>query len=443
VSVADGSGYDRTGDLPMTSARIVSLIAEREIRSRLRDKGFIVSSIVILVLILGSVVFQVVIQSGSNKVSLGIAGGPQGVSEAIQEQAEAFGLEAEVTEYDNADAARRAVEDEEIDAAVIDAESVVVYESLDDTLGAVINGAVNGVAISDRPADAGVGAGILAPVSLDVTALQPAAEEADESGFVTFVAILLLYMLLIFFGQFIAQGVVEEKASRVIELLLAAVKPWQLLAGKIIGLGVLAFAQLLIICAAGLGGAIGFDLLAEPGQAIVAVVQVLGWFTLGFTFIAALFAASGALVSRQEDLQSILLPLTLLLVAAFFLAITAGQNPNGTLATVSSFVPPLSTMVMPVRVSAGSVPWWQIALAIALMLVAIVGVVRVGGRVYAGALLGKGSVSSSRRLLPGSAFRDRNVRDRPRRAHVYGDLKPGILVRHRSPLNGAYVLEGT
>jgi len=374
----------------MTSSRIVGLIARREIRTRLKDKGFIASSIFIIVLIMGSVVFQVLIQSGASTVSVGVVGGPQELSSAITEQAAVFGLDASVTEYDDEADARQAVESEEIDAAVIDGESVVVNESLDDSLGAAIFGAVNGLVLAERLADAGVEPDILAPVSLDVSALQPAADEADEKGLVAFISILLLYTLLIFFGQFIAQGVVEEKASRVIEVLLAAVKPWQLLAGKIIGLGVLAFAQLVIICAAGLGGAIAFDVITVPGAAIATVVQVLGWFILGFTLVAALFAVCGALVSRQEDLQSVLLPMTLILVAALVLAITAGQNPNGTLAKVTSFVPVLSTMVMPVRVSTGSVAWWEIVLAVVLMLIAIAATVRVGGRVYSGALLGKG-----------------------------------------------------
>ncbi|MBA3280062.1 MAG: ABC transporter permease [Geodermatophilaceae bacterium] len=377
----------------MSSSRVVSLIARREILTRLKDKGFIASSIFIIVLIMGSVVFQVLIQSGASNVTVGLTGAPQGLSAAIQEQADIFGLDAEVIEYDDESAARAAVQGEEIDAAVIDGNSVLVSESLDDTLGAAINGAVNGLALARRLVDEGVDPTILQPVSLDVTALQPAADDAEEVGekaLVAFVSILLLYTLLIFFGQFIAQGVVEEKASRVIEVLLAAVRPWQLLAGKIIGLGVLALAQLVLICAAGLGGAIAFDILTVPGAAIATVVQVLGWFLLGFTLVAALFAVCGALVSRQEDLQSVLLPMTLILVAALVLAITAGQNPDGSLARVTSFVPVLSTMVMPIRVATGSVAWWEIALSVALMVLAIVVVVRIGGRIYAGALLGKG-----------------------------------------------------
>ncbi len=387
---ADTSSYDRTGDVRMTSSHIVGLVARREILTRLKDKGFIVSSIFIIVLIMGSVVFQVLIQSGASSVAVGITGGPQYFSAAIEEQADALGLDAEVTEYDDESTAREAVQSEEIDAAVVDGNSVLVNESLDDALGAAISGAINGLTLAQRLTDEGVNPDILQPVALDVMSLQPAADAADEKGLVAFVSILLLYTLLIFFGQFIAQGVVEEKASRVIEVLLAAVKPWQLLAGKIIGLGVLAFAQLLIICAAGLGGAIAFDVITVPGAAIATVVQVLGWFVLGFTLVAALFAVCGALVSRQEDLQTVLLPMTLILVAALVLAITAGQNPNGTLAKVTSFLPALSTMVMPVRVATGSVAWWEIVLAVILMLATIVAVVRIGGRIYSGALLGKG-----------------------------------------------------
>ena len=390
VETSTATSYDRTGDVRMSHSHIVGLVARREILTRLKDKGFIASSVFIILLIMGSVVFQVIVQSGATAVSVGVSRGPQQLSEAIAEQAAALALDAEVTEYPDEAAARQAVEDEEIDAAVIDAETVVVLESLGDDLAVAIGGAVNGLELGERLSEAGLDPSVLEPVSLNVTELQPAADAADEQAIVAFVAILLLYTLLIFFGQFIAQGVVEEKASRVIEVLLAAIKPWQLLAGKIIGLGVLAFGQLLIICAVGLGAAIGFDVIALPGAAIVTVVQVLGWFLLGFTLVAALFAVCGALVSRQEDLQSVLLPMTLILVAALFLAITAGQNPNGTLAKVTSFIPALSPMVMPVRVATGTVAWWEIVFAVLAMIVAIVAVVRIGGRIYAGALLRKG-----------------------------------------------------
>ena len=207
---------------------------------------------------------------------------------------------------------------------------------------------------------------------------------------IAFLGVAVLYGLLILMGQYVAIGVVEEKSSRVVELLLSTIKPWQLLAGKVIGLGLLGLAQLLVVCVAGLSAAIAFDVVAVPGDAIGTMAQVIGWFVLGYAFYAAVFAAGAALVSRQEDLQSVLLPMITLLVAAFFVAITAAQNPDGLLARITSFVPALSPMVMPVRSAAGNVAWWELVVAVGLMLAAIAAVIRLGGRIYAGALLRMG-----------------------------------------------------
>ena len=89
------------------------------------------------------------------------------------------------------------------------------------------------------------------------------------------IGVVLLYFLLILFGQFVAQGVVEEKSSRVVELLLATMRPWQLLAGKILGLGVLGLAQILLIAVVGTSGALAFGVVTLPGQLIGTVVSVL------------------------------------------------------------------------------------------------------------------------------------------------------------------------
>jgi ABC-2 type transport system permease protein len=216
---------------------------------------------------------------------------------------------------------------------------------------------------------------------------------------VAIIGIGVLYSLLILFGQFVAQGVVEEKASRVVELLLATMKPWQLLAGKIIGLGVLGLAQIVVIAAVGVGGALAFDLVEIPGDLVSTAVGVVAWFVLGYAFYAAIFAVAASLVSRQEDLGTVIMPTTLILIAAFVVGIQGAANPDGTLATVTSFVPGLSPLVMPVRQAAGDVAWWEVGLAVLLMLVAIALVVRLGGRVYAGALLRTGGKTKIRDAL--------------------------------------------
>jgi ABC-2 type transport system permease protein len=173
----------------------------------------------------------------------------------------------------------------------------------------------------------------------------------------------------------------------VVELLLATMKPWQLLAGKILGLGVLGLGQIVVIAVLGVGGALAFDLVDVPGELIGTVVAVVAWFLLGYAFYAALFAGAASLVSRQEDLGSVLTPTSMLLIAAFVISIQASADPGGTLATVTGFVPGFSPMVTPVRMAAGEAAAWEVGLSVLLMLVAIVVVVRVGGRIYAGALL--------------------------------------------------------
>jgi ABC-2 type transport system permease protein len=193
--------------------------------------------------------------------------------------------------------------------------------------------------------------------------------------------------------------VVEEKSSRVVEVLLATLKPWQLLAGKILGLGVLGLLQIAVITVVGAAGALLSGVVDVAGAVLTTVVSVLGWFVLGYAFYASVFATAASLVSRQEDLGAVLTPTTLLLVAAFVIAIQAASDPTSGLATVTSFVPGLSPLVMPVRTAAGEAAWWEVLLSALVMLAAIALVVRLGGRVYAGAVLRTGGRTRIREAL--------------------------------------------
>jgi ABC-2 type transport system permease protein len=176
-------------------------------------------------------------------------------------------------------------------------------------------------------------------------------------------------------------------------------RPWQLLAGKILGLGLLGLAQIVLIAAIGVGGAIAFDLVDIPGELVGTAVSVVVWFVLGYAFYAAIFAVAASLVSRQEDLSTVVMPTTLVLIGAFVVGIQASADPGGALARITSYVPGLSPLVMPVRQAAGDVAAWEIALAVVLMLVAIALIVRLGGRIYAGALLRTGGKLKIREAL--------------------------------------------
>jgi ABC-2 type transport system permease protein len=386
----------------LSSGRLVRLVAGREISSRVRDKTFVISSIIILLLVIGAMAFQVIVASGSSKITVGVVGGDRAVVEPVlRQQGTTLGDEVTVVSLADEAAARRAVKDGDVDGAVLGATGpapqLLVDRSAGNGLQAVVEGTVSRLALGQVLAQAGVDT--IAVPKTTVTALAPNADQTGERTGVAIIAVVILYTLLVLFSQFVAQGVVEEKSTRVVELLLATLRPWQLLAGKILGLGVLGLVQIVVVAVIGVVGAVAFGVVSFPAQLIGTVVAVVAWFVLGYAFYAAVFAAAASLVSRQEDLPSVITPTSMLLFAGLFISIRAATDPTGGLARVTSFIPGLSPLVMPVRQAAGGVAWWEVLIAVALMLVGIAVVVRLGGRIYAGALLRTGGKTKLREAL--------------------------------------------
>ncbi len=257
----------------MKPAAVVCLVARREIAAKLRDKGFLLSTAFILVAVLASALLPVLLTDDSPTYDVGVVGVDAELEAAVQAQAEAAGA---------------AVESEEIEAA-IDGEQVVVDSALDSMLERILNAASAAVAAEQRLVEVGIDpaevAQALSVPPLELVRLDADAERNAQRQVIAFLGVAVLYGLLILMGQYVAMGVVEEKSSRVVELLLSTIKPWQLLAGKVIGLGLLGLAQLLVMCVVGLGAAIGFDVLAVPGDAIGTMAQVIGWFVLATPFM--------------------------------------------------------------------------------------------------------------------------------------------------------------
>jgi ABC-2 type transport system permease protein len=367
----------------------VRLVAGREISTRIRDKTFLISSGVILLVVLGALVFQAVVASGANNVTVGVVGDAGILTPALVAQGHVVGADVTVRTLADEAAARRALAAGDVDGALIDGTGstprLLVERSPDGTLTATVKGAVSQVAVGRQLAAAGIH-GLDVP-DVAVTAVDPGGDPTGERTGIAVIGIIVLYTLLILISQFVAQGVVEEKSTRVVELLLSTMKPWQLLAGKVIGLGLLGLAQIVAIAVVGVAGALVFDLVSLPGQLIGTVLSVVAWFVLGYAFYASLFAAAASLVSRQEDLAGVITPMSMVLVVGLFVALQAASDPGSALARITSFVPGLAPLVMPVRMAGGGVPWWQVVLAVVLQLAAIALVVRLGGRIYAGALL--------------------------------------------------------
>ena len=204
---------------------------------------------------------------------------------------------------------------------------------------------------------------------------------------VAFVALLLLYGQLFGYGVWVASGVVEEKSSRVVEVLLSAIRARQLMAGKVLGIGLLGLLQLSCIGAIAVTLSLVTGSLNVPGQALLTLGVTLFWFALGFGFYASLFAVAGALVSRMEELQNAIVPLNLTILGSFFISIAAVNNPDSTLARVASLVPFSAPFAMPPRIALGSATVPE-AIASAVLLVGATALaIPFAGRLYAGAIL--------------------------------------------------------
>jgi ABC-2 type transport system permease protein len=263
---------------------------------------------------------------------------------AIRLQARAAGRRAELHRL-SATAASSAVREGSIDVALLDGSRILVRASPTGPAIRTVEEAVAAQGVMDRLRSSGLfraqALSGLTPTRLLIHVLEPRPPNYDRNRGLVAASLLALFMVLVFFGQAVAQSVTEEKSSRVVELLLTTLSPRRLLAGKILGVGVLGLALLLIPAAAALAAGQLAGGAGLPSAAPEAIALALLWFVLGYIFYSVAFAAVGALVSRQEDLNTAMLPVSAVLIAAFYLAIfVANTNPNGTVARVAAFRPP-------------------------------------------------------------------------------------------------------
>jgi ABC-2 type transport system permease protein len=383
-------------------------VARRELSERLRDRSFWFSTVITLV-ILGAVLFMPKLFGDDGTFSVAYAGNDSaGLATAVDAGAKQLDLDVERANYPSEAAARTAIDDGKLDAYVTDRE-VVVKEDLDDQLGVVLQGAHQQVVSSAQLREQGLDPGAVQAAQnvrpLTVDALDPPDPKADQRGQVAFVGSIVLYGQIIGYCMWVAFGIVEEKASRVVELILSAINTKALLAGKILGIGVLGLLQLALIAVFGLllGDATG--MLEVTTDLMVPVGFVLLWFVLGYAFYSAVFAASAARVSRQEELQNVIGPANMLIMVSFFATFYVNFNPDGMISRLLGVIPPFSALCAPVRMARGSAPWWETGLALGLMLAAIAVLVIAGARIYEGAILRMGAKISLRDAWLGSRGR--------------------------------------
>jgi ABC-2 type transport system permease protein len=278
---------------------------------------------------------------------------------------------------------QQAVLDGDVDAVLVNGTKVLTDGEIGDELGVLLQ-SVN------REAKLGA-AGVSIPPLQMVSVGADTRYQAARTGLAV-VLVIVLFMMLIGQAMMVAMGVVEEKGSRIVEILLATLRPWQLLGGKILGLGVLGLINLVTILVVGLSGAMASGVASDFPPGIAGMVAgVLVWFVLGYAFFATLSAAFASLVSRQEEVNSVMTPLTMLIMVTYFVAFYVTSDPTGTLATVLSYVPPFSSMIMPVRMAATEVLLWQVALSMAAMAAAVLAALAFGAKVYQRAVLRTGA----------------------------------------------------
>ncbi|HWE87989.1 MAG TPA: ABC transporter permease [Pseudonocardiaceae bacterium] len=378
--------------------RTVWLITRRELRTRLRSRAFAVGTVVLIVVLVAFLLVQGYVGQRVGHIKVGLTGQATGVQQVLQQEGAQLGITLDTSTVPSVAAGTGAVQAGTLDVLVSGppaALRVIARGSLDDRLRAALDSVVRQQVVYAALAEAGLRpADVQAEVDAahaQVTQLTTTDPSHGQRLAIGLVVAFLLYLSLMIFGNLVATGVVEEKSSRVVEMLLATVRPWQLLVGKIIGLGAVGLSQLLIIAAVGIPLSLATGALTVPSVAFGALGAAVLWYLIGFLLYATLFAAAGSLVSRQEDLPVVTTPLMLVTVIALVAEIDLiGQDPTGIAATVLSVLPPFSPVVMPGRMAAGAAPGWQVLLAVLLAAAAIAAVTWLAGRIYRNSILHTG-----------------------------------------------------
>jgi ABC-2 type transport system permease protein len=372
------------------------LVAQRDFWYRLRDKGFMISTGITLVVLSGLILIKAYGGSGMTTFDLGLLGpGSARIGPLVVRAGESQGAKIRTDPVADRASADAGLEDGSLDAVLVDGERLLAEREAPDPLESAVQTAVIADGIratleaNDVPADEI--AQILDPKPVPVETVEPVDPNRDTNSTVAFIAVVILYGQLFGYGVWVATGVIEEKASRVVEILLSTIRARQLLAGKILGIGALGMFQLIAIAIYSIVLASLTGALDLPTHALGTAALAVGWFVLGFAFYASLFAVAGALVSRMEELQNAIVPLNLVILVSFFLSIGATSDPSSPLSRIVSIVPFSAALAMPVRISLGSATALEIVASLVVMIGSTAFLIPLAGRIYSGAVLRTGA----------------------------------------------------
>ncbi|WP_084467524.1 ABC transporter permease [Actinokineospora inagensis] len=387
-----------SADVRVGDWQAVGLVANREINTRVRSKAFRITTAATLVLLVG---FTLVMKfaAGGSDATVGVSGGSAALAAPLKATATSIGQTIDTREVTEA-AGRSQVDSGDLDALLVGDGSkivVVVKKDIDEKLRNVLNVLAGQLALNEEIKDLGgdptrIGQQVAGAKAV-VEPMQPPYDYNGQQLVIGMIAGILIYMSLLINGQAVAQGVVEEKSSRVVELLLATIRPWQLMAGKVLGIGAVGLLQMLIIGGVGIAAGLATGVLTlSVSTAIGTVIWLVVWFLLGFVAYSLVFAALGALVSRQEDVGGVITPPLMFVILGYVLGISIlPSDPGSHLVEVLSIIPLFAPTLMPMRLAMGGVPVWEAGLAVVLVVLLIPALVWLAGRIYSNAVTRSGA----------------------------------------------------
>jgi ABC-2 type transport system permease protein len=373
------------------SLHLTWLVARREIRLRASTRVFIVTTAIILIAVALAVALPAVLSGHTSTDRIGVVGASTGVSDLVSEAGRLSGGRAVAVPEPSLAAAEAALRSGNLTAVLVPGQEIIVKQI---PLGGV-SGSVATLAqlaglsklIQTVP---GAAAAVAHGVTLPVRGLE-APSRPLSSRLTALFTVVVVWVLISVYGSQIALGIGEEKSSRVVEVLLSAVRPVQLLVGKVLGIGLLALGQAaaMVVVFVVAGFASGSSLVHGATLGIVITGGV--FIVLGYAFYCTAFAAAGSLVSRPSDVNSTILPVQLPLIVTYALSYTViYASKANAFYHLLGFLPPTAPIAMPVLYGSGDVPVWQVVVSAVLCAAGTVWMARLAVRIYANSILRTG-----------------------------------------------------
>lgn len=381
----------------MTGRRSLGLVVGREVREATRRRSFWIIAGLVLLGSTAAVVLPEIVGGDGSSYTVGIVGDDDDLLENLESAGESLDAEVDVQPMADVEDARGAVSDDRADLAVVvgPAPQVIARSGEAEELVAVTQQALAVQALLDRLAEAGLSETEVVEV-LDVPPVPVVrldTENESRRGSAAIISI-VLYLILLMLTIQVATGVAIEKANRISEVLLAIVRPGALLFGKVIGVGLIGAATLLVAAVPVVVKLVAGGSL--PAGLPAAVAGGAAWFLLGVALYLTIAGALGALVERQEEAGTVMAPLSIVLIASYLVGQSAADTPLGAVMAVFPLSAPL---VMPSRIAIGAASTPEILLSLALSVAAVVVAARVGATIYRRAVVQTGQRLTVREAL--------------------------------------------